>query len=58
MILEVLQCPVHRYMCVAINDTRVTPGKCCGQWMTVRRWKTDGRSFTADVRNAIKGVSK
>ncbi len=55
MILEVLKCSKHGFLCVAVNDRRVTPGKCCGQWdLSIRKWKIDGRTFAADVRKAFK----
>lgn len=39
VLVEILVCPAHNYYAVAINDTRVTPSKCCGSWTVLRQWK-------------------
>lgn len=42
--LSITQCPIHGYKAVNIEDKdgsgqRITPGKCCGRWSEVCRWK-------------------
>lgn len=44
-VLGITRCPVHRdFLAIIIEDLqsglgeRVTPSKCCGEWMHVRRW--------------------
>jgi hypothetical protein len=36
------QCPDHGFACISIDDdsggTRVTGGKCCGRWITVKEF--------------------
>lgn len=47
--LTVARCPTHGWMAVSIDDdgggVRVTPGKCCGRWDTVKRWSLSAREW-------------
>lgn len=55
MTIEVLRCPRHaKFWAIGVNDLRITPSKCCGEWSSVARWKIDGRSFAADLRRAVR----
>lgn len=47
--LEVLRCPRHGLVAVAINDRRVSPSKCCGQWETLLDWTVNA----AEIREAL-----
>jgi hypothetical protein len=52
--LEVLRCPRHGLVAVAINDRRVSPSKCCGQWEHLLGWAVDA----ADIRAALPRKSR
>jgi hypothetical protein len=55
MTLEILRCPRHaKFWAVTVNDYRITPSKCCGAWSSVVRWKIDGRSLAAALRQALR----
>jgi hypothetical protein len=45
LVLSINRCPLHGYWAVCIGrsygSTRLTPGKCCGRWDTVREWEFD-----------------
>ena len=47
--LSIDKCPIHGYWAVSVNEEsfgrRVTPGKCCGRWDTVRQWKLSKREW-------------
>jgi hypothetical protein len=36
--LEILTCRAHGFFAVTIDNSRVTPDKCCGSWNVVRSW--------------------
>lgn len=41
--LSLAQCPQHGVQMISLDDeegcgTRITPGKCCGQWLTAKKW--------------------
>lgn len=55
MTLEVMKCPAHGFYCVVVNGRRITSGKCCGSWVSVRKWKMTKREFLAEVTKAFKG---
>ena len=54
--LEFMQCPVHpEYTAISVNTpglggTRLTPRKCCGQWVARKTWEVTD----ADLIRAIK----
>jgi hypothetical protein len=52
--LEVLRCPRHGLVAVAINDRRVSPAKCCGQWEHLIGWTVDA----VEVRAALPSATK
>lgn len=39
--IQRLRCSRHGAECLAINDTRVTLGKCCGSWELVKTYSAD-----------------
>lgn len=51
------QCEVHGFTAISINGnnggTRITSGKCCGAWKTIRRWKMDGKKLSDAVKSAV-----
>lgn len=52
--IQILQCPIHTdFFALAIEEngccTRITPGKCCGRWDTVRSWRLNKIDTTALV---------
>lgn len=50
--IAILKCPAHGFMCVCINDLRITHGKCCGSWQTVREWTTTAERLAVDLKRA------
>lgn len=59
--LSIDKCPVHGYWAISINEeavdgsgigTRVTPGKCCGMWSSVRNWKLSSAEWEALEKEA------
>lgn len=58
--LAINRCPIHTgVMSVSVDDAdggrRLTPHKCCGQWVTVKRWEVD-EEMVADFL-AVCGVN-
>lgn len=47
--LEIVRCPMHGYYAVCINDTRITPDKCCGSWSVFKAWQISA----ADIRKLL-----
>lgn len=60
--LEFMRCPVHEgFSCIALSEEgddacsgghRLTAGKCCGQWRTVKKFQMDDWEL-ADARDEI-----
>src|SRR5512139_489746 len=51
--IEILRCAKgHGLECVAVNDLRITSGKCCGSWRCVRRWTVDESDLLEDLKRA------
>lgn len=51
--LALLECKRHGFKAISIEDKdghgyRITPGKCCGSWQTMKRWKVTAE----DMREA------
>jgi hypothetical protein len=48
--LTINQCPQHKdFMSVSIDDEdggyRLTPSKCCGRWVTIKKWKMTAKDL-------------
>lgn len=55
MFVAINRCPVHKdFWSVSVDDesggTRITPGKCCGQWRVVKSWRLDPRELREAAR--------
>jgi hypothetical protein len=60
VILSINKCPAHGYWSISIGDehgsVRLTEGKCCGRWDTVREWRydeTQASRLLSDVTDEI-----
>jgi hypothetical protein len=45
VIVEMLVCRAHGYHAVSIDNTRITPEKCCGSWQTLRAFVVDASTI-------------
>lgn len=44
--LEIVTCSMHSYYAVVINDSRISPSKCCGSWAVLRSWTVKKSDIT------------
>lgn len=56
MYLIINRCKRHGYYCIEFGDdnggTRMTPGKCCGSWTEIKRWKLSPRQWDEIINEA------
>ena len=57
MKLSINRCPIHQgYWSISIDDdsggTRLTDGKCCGQWRTVKAWVLSADDWQTVIKEA------
>jgi hypothetical protein len=50
--IRIMKCPAHGFMCVSINDLRITHGKCCGSWKILKEWSTTAADLASDLKRA------
>jgi hypothetical protein len=60
--IEINVCPNgHDFYCIATENRRLTPAKCCGSWKTLRYWMVDADELIEDIKKAncdtIKGMN-
>lgn len=44
--LEIVRCSMHGYYAVVVNDSRISPSKCCGSWSVLRSWTVKKSDIT------------
>jgi hypothetical protein len=55
--LAINRCPSHGYWSVSLDSEghglRLTPGKCCGRWDTVKAWNVDPQKLIEDIEGEL-----
>jgi len=60
--LGIYRCPAHGYTAICVDPVdeehgggvRLTPGKCCGRWNLLKRWKVDAEETAQAIQNEAK----
>lgn len=61
------RCPIHHYEAISLNTSddgenqgglRLTRGKCCGRWESLKRWKIDPWQLAVDVLGEARGLTQ
>jgi len=57
--IEILVCPNgHGTMAVSIDDTRITPDKCCGMWRALKQWDvTDLKTYADGFKSGVEAAA-
>ena len=60
--LALVECPTHGFKAVSIEDEgggiRVTPGKCCGRWVTTKEWAMSEREWRSLAGEALAAADE
>lgn len=52
VVIQICKCTVHDWLCVLVNDLRITPSKCCGSWTAVKSWTVTTEDLLGSLKRA------